>query len=172
MTGYFASHFFNDAVYRWTEDFARYIEQQTGISLYVPQRNDAINNKKGRDETITDIEIAKQDLKWLQKSNILIASLDGLTIDDGVAGEIMAFATMKDYEQKYHIADARPRLLIGVITDMRWHGTGEYKLYRNQMVTGVVRSLGHLVEGYAGMDDYREETVKWIRQFLACHSKE
>lgn len=166
MTGYMASHFFNDAVYRWTEEFAQYIEENTDLKLYVPHRNEEINNKKDNDATITDIEIARQDMKRLRESNILIASLDGLSIDDGVAGEIMAFYTMKDFERRYSIKGAKPRLLLGVITDMRWQGTGENKLYRNQMVTGLVRDAGHLIVGYAGSDTYREETVRHIRNFL------
>ena len=164
MKGYFASHFFNDGMFRWTEDLASYIEKETGISLYVPQRNDDINNKKDNDDIITDIKIAQADSLELKKANILFASLDGLTIDDGVAGEIMGFGLIKEIEEEYNL-NSFPRLIIGIITDMRWQGTGDNHLYRNQMIIGKVKEHGHLVEGYPGNNSYKKEIVKIVKDF-------
>ena len=144
MKGYFASHFFNDAMFRWTEDLARFIEKEVDIDLYVPQRNDSINNKKDNDATITDIDIARNDMAKLKEADVLIACLDGLSIDDGVAGEIMAFSVMKDYEEEYKLTDKK-RIIIGFVTDMRYLGTGENKLYRNQMIIGQVKDKGYFL---------------------------
>src|SRR5690625_1598840 len=99
MKGYFASHFFNDAMFQWTEDLACKIEQATGLDLYVPQRNGSINDKKNNDATITAAAISKADTEKLKEANILIACLDGLTIDDGVAAEVMAHGVMGEFEQ-------------------------------------------------------------------------
>ena len=76
LKGYFASHFFNDAFFKWTEDFASYIEKETGIEFYVPQRNAEINDKKNNDATITDIAISKGDTEELKVANVLVACID------------------------------------------------------------------------------------------------
>ncbi|WP_297281187.1 nucleoside 2-deoxyribosyltransferase [uncultured Anaerococcus sp.] len=164
MKAYIASHFFNDAMFQWTENLARYIEENTELDLYVPQRNADINDKKNNDDIITDIKIAQADTAELKKSNILIACLDGLTIDDGVAGEIMAHGVMAEFEKENNIDF--PRMIIGIITDMRYQGTGENKLYRNLMIVGKVKEHGHLVTGYAGDDSYLKETINIINDFI------
>ena len=164
MYGYLASHFFNDAMFKWTEDLARFIEENTDLKLYVPQRNADINDKKNNDDIITDIKIAQADTAELKKVNILIACLDGLTIDDGVAGEIMAHGVMAEFEKENNIDF--PRMIIGIITDMRYLGTGENKLYRNLMIVGKVKEHGHLVIGYPGDKSYLEETARLINDFI------
>ena len=164
MKGYLASHFFNDAMFRWTEDLAQYIEKNTDIDLYVPQRNADINDKKNNDATITDIKISQADTKRLKEANILIANLDGLTIDDGVSAEIMAHGIMAEFEKDNNIDF--PRLIIGIITDMRYIGTGENKLYRNLMIIGKVKEHGHLVVGYAGDDSFKNDVVDLINDFI------
>lgn len=163
MKGYLASHFFNDAMFRWTEDLAQYIEKNTDLDLYVPQRNADINDKKNNDATITDIKISQADTERLKEANILIANLDGLTIDDGVSAEIMAHGIMAEFEKDNNIDF--PRLIIGIITDMRYIGTGENKLYRNLMIIGKVKEHGHLVVGYAGDDSFKNEVVDLINDF-------
>lgn len=164
MKGYLASHFFNDAMFRWTEDLAQYIEKNTDLDLYVPQRNADINDKKNNDATITDIKISQADTERLKEANILIANLDGLTIDDGVSAEIMAHGIMAEFEKDNNIDF--PRLIIGIITDMRYIGTGENKLYRNLMIIGKVKEHGHLVVGYAGDDSFKNEVVDLINDFI------
>lgn len=164
MKGYLASHFFNDAMFRWTEDLAQFIERNTNLDLYVPQRNADINDKKNNDATITDIKISQADTERLKEANILIANLDGLTIDDGVSAEIMAHGIMAEFEKDNNIDF--PRLIIGIITDMRYIGTGENKLYRNLMIIGKVKEHGHLVVGYAGDDSFKNEVVDLINGFI------
>lgn len=164
MYGYLASHFFNDAMYKWTENLAHYIEENTELKLYVPQRNADINDKKNNDDIITDIKIAQADTAELKKANVLIACLDGLTIDDGVAGEVMAHGVMAELEEEYKVDF--PRMIIGVITDMRYLGTGENKLYRNLMIVGKVKEHGHLVIGYPGDGSYLEEIANHINDFI------
>lgn len=164
MYGYLASHFFNDAMFTWTENLAKYIEEKTDLILYVPQRNADINDKKNNDDIITDIKIAQADTAELKKANILIACLDGLSIDDGVAAEIMAHGVMAEFEKEHGIDF--PRLIIGIITDMRYIGTGENKLYRNLMIVGKVKEHGHLIVGYAGDNSYKEELVDLLNDFI------
>lgn len=150
-------------MFRWTEDLAQFIEKNTSLDLYVPQRNADINDKKNNDATITDIKISQADTERLKEANILIANLDGLTIDDGVSAEIMAHGIMAEFEKDNNIDF--PRLIIGIITDMRYIGTGENKLYRNLMIIGKVKEHGHLVVGYAGDDSFKNEVVDLINDF-------
>lgn len=144
---------------------AQYIENNTELELYVPQRNADINDKKNNDAIITDIKISQADTAHLKEANILIANLDGLTIDDGVAAEIMAHGVMAEFEKDHDIDF--PRMIIGIITDMRYQGTGENKLYRNLMVVGKVKEHGHLIVGYAGDDSFKKEVVDCINKFMA-----
>ena len=167
--GYLASHFFNSAMFDWTEKLAQIIENKTELELYVPQRNASINDKKNNDAIITDVKIAKADTKELKESNILIANLDGLTIDDGVAAEIMAHGIMAEIEEEYNLNSDFPRMIIGIITDMRYQGTGDNHLYRNLMITGKVREHGHIVVGYPGNDSYIDEVVNLINNFIEEH---
>ncbi len=164
MKGYLASHFFNEGMFMWTENLAKIIRDETGLDLYVPQENGEINDKKNNDDIITDIKISKADTAKLKESNILIACLDGLTIDDGVAAEIMAHGVMREFEMEHGIDF--PRLIIGIITDMRYIGTGENKLYRNLMIVGKVKEHGHLLVGYPKDKTYIEELVAIINDFM------
>lgn len=164
MRGYIASHFFNDAFFKWTEDLAKYIEKNTDLELYVPQRNADINDKQNNDSTITAEKISKADTKELRKSNILIACLDGISIDDGVAGEIMAHGVMAELEKEYGVDF--PRLIIGLVTDMRYLGTGDNKLYRNQMIIGKVKEHGKIIVSYPGDESYKKDLVDTINEFI------
>ncbi len=170
MRGYFASHFFNSATFEWTEKVSSYIEDKTGIELYVPQRNASINDKKTNDATITDVAISKADTAELKAANILFACIDGLSIDDGVSAEIMAHGVMSELEQEHGIEGRIPRMIIGIITDMRYQGTGDNRLYRNQMVVGKIKEHGVLIEGYPGDDSYLDEIVKKVNEFIEAHS--
>lgn len=157
---YLASHFFNDAMFRWTEDLAKYIEENLNVELYVPQRNGEINDKKNNDATITDLAIYEQDCKELMESDILVACIDGVEIDPGVAGEIMAFAT------KMKLQKDKPLKIIGIVTDMRYNGTGRNMLYRNLMIVGAIKANGTLLEGYAGTDEYKKKLIDEIKMVL------
>lgn len=166
FTGYLASHFFNAAMYEWTEKLAVAIEENTDLKIYVPHRNASINDKKNNDDIITDIAISKADTLELKRANILIANLDGLTIDDGVAAEIMAHGVISEIEEEYNINTDFPRMIIGVLTDMRYQGTGDNHLYRNLMIIGKVKEHGHLVVGYPGDDNYIDQIINLINDFI------
>lgn len=156
---YLASHFFNDAMFTWTESLAQLMEKETGASLYVPQRNGEINDKEANDATINDIQIYEQDMKELMSSDILVACIDGTEIDPGVAGEILAFATRCQFEKEKQLK------IIGIITDMRYNGTDRNMLYRNLMIIGAIKANGILIEGYAGKDNYKKQLINEIKNF-------
>lgn len=179
---YLASHFFNRGGYLETEYLAKSIEKEFGdrVELYVPHRNDSINDKKGNDENITDILVYEGDMKEVLESDMLIANLDGVEIDSGVSGEIMALAM-------YNELRSDKKRVIGYTTDMRRNLTKDDFLdsleelskedrsiaierhkenffYRNIMITGAVRKWGKLIYGYAKTDDYILAILDEIRK--------
>ena len=113
------------------------------IELYVPQENDAINDKSSYADSLT---IAQADMDKLVDSDVLIAVLDGVEIDSGVAAEIGAFSMLK-------------RPIIGVFTDVRQQGRDNGKkidaliadglenqfIYRNLFVVGLIKQNGFIV---------------------------
>lgn len=113
------------------------------IDLYVPQENGAINDKNSYADSLA---IAEVDLASLQASDVLIAVLDGIEIDSGVAAEIGAFSAMN-------------RPIIALFSDVRQMGRNNSKkiealiadgtenqfIYRNLFVVGLIKRNGKIV---------------------------
>lgn len=84
---YFASPLFTDM----ERDFNKKVVDEirllfsNSVDIYLPQENDAINDKSGYADSKM---IAIADTKELLDSDLVIAVLDGVTIDAGVASEI------------------------------------------------------------------------------------
>jgi len=128
----------------------------SSIELYVPQENDAINDKTAYADSLA---IAQADLEMLQKSDVLVAVLDGVEIDSGVAAEIGAFAMLN-------------RPIIGVFTDVRQQGRDNMQkiealvrdgienqfVYRNLFVIGLIKRNGIITSSI-------EEAVQAVRKF-------
>jgi len=125
------------------------------IALYVPQENDAINDKSAYADSLA---IAQADLEMLQNSDVLIAVIDGVEIDSGVAAEIGAFSMLN-------------RPIIGVMTDVRQQGRDNMQkiealvrdglenqfVYRNLFVIGLIKRNGVITSSI-------EEAVEAIKE--------
>lgn len=110
------------------------------LELYVPQDNEAINDKSSFADSVT---IADADAKELMESDFLIAVIDGVEIDSGVAAEIGMFATT-----------GKP--IYALYTDVRLNGadnkdkvnalikdaTENQFMYRNLFVVGLIKKNG------------------------------
>ena len=84
--GYYAAPLFSHMELQYNEFLVGKIrEAYPELGLYVPQENGEINDKNAYADSIL---IAKQDTDRLLESNIMIAILDGQTMDVGVATEI------------------------------------------------------------------------------------
>ncbi|AWE07847.1 nucleoside 2-deoxyribosyltransferase [Lysinibacillus sp. 2017] len=113
------------------------------IELYVPQENDAINDKNAYADSLT---IARADLDSLKASDVLIAVIDGVEIDSGVAAEIGAFsmlnrpivALLSDVRQ---LGRTNTKKIDALIAD----GTENQFIYRNLFVIGLVKENGVVV---------------------------
>ena len=129
-----------------------------GIDLYVPQENDEINDKSLYADSVT---IAKADMDRLRESEFLIAVIDGVEIDSGVAAEIGAFYMMN-------------KPIFALFTDIRQEGRDNEKkiqalvrdgtenqfVYRNLFVIGLIKeSKGNI---YSTVD----QLIDGIKEYL------
>lgn len=153
MKLYFANDLFNDAALAYNEMVVREIEEVfPNLNVYLPQRNEAINDKTAYANSKM---IADADLKELYDSDLLIAVLD--SDDSGVALEVGAFEHTK-------------KPIIGIYTDTRRVAFGNERKkdalddlgenqvsYTNLMVVGVIKNNGHLVDSH-------KEAIKILKQ--------
>lgn len=114
-----------------------------GIELYVPQENDAINDKNAYADSLT---IARADLEGLKVSDVLIAVIDGVEIDSGVAAEIGAFAMLNRpivalFSDVRQLGRTNTKKIDALIAD----GTENQFIYRNLFVVGLIKENGVIV---------------------------
>lgn len=155
MKLYFANDLFNEATLNFNNMVVEKIESEfPELEVYLPQRNEAINDKT----TYANSKmIAEADLLELYSSDILIAVLD--SDDSGVALEVGAFEHTK-------------KPIIGLFTDTRRvaYNNDEKKgasdiigenqvAYTNLMVVGVIKNSGVLVGSH-------EEAIQELRKLL------
>lgn len=129
------------------------------VDLYVPQENDAINDKTA---FANSEQIAYADIEALKMSDFLIAVIDGVEIDSGVAAEIGAFSMLN-------------RPIFAVFTDSRQQGRDNMKkiealradavenqfVYRNLFVIGLIKQNGCVCT------TVDELTVELKKQFMS-----
>lgn len=110
------------------------------VDLYVPQENAAINDKSAY---ASSEQIAVADMDALKQSDFLVAVIDGVEIDSGVAAEIGAFSMLN-------------RPIFALFTDSRQQGRDNMKkiealqsdsvenqfVYRNLFVIGLIKQHG------------------------------
>ncbi|MBH9988922.1 MULTISPECIES: nucleoside 2-deoxyribosyltransferase [unclassified Lactobacillus] len=143
MKIYFANALFSQAEINYNAQLAAKIRQiDDAIDLYLPQENASINDKQAYADSKM---IAQADTEKLVNSDLMIAVLDGLSIDNGVASEI-------------GVAYAKEIPIIGLYTDTRQQGaTSQEKLhaltqiaenqfhYVNLYTTGLIKLNGTIV---------------------------
>lgn len=126
------------------------------INLYVPQENDAINDKQSFADSLA---IAHADLEKLQESDILIAVLDGIEVDSGVAAEIGVFSTYNRpiialFSDVRQLGRDNQQKIDALIQD----GTENQFVYRNLFVIGIIKQNGVIVNTV-------EDVIKNIEKF-------
>ncbi|NMB18627.1 MAG: nucleoside 2-deoxyribosyltransferase [Erysipelothrix sp.] len=104
---YFASPLFSNMELAYNAKVVSMIrEAYPNVKVFLPQEADEINDKNNYADSKM---IAKYDTKAVMDSDLLIAVLDGLTIDPGVASEV-------------GVAYAKGIPCIGLFTDPRVNG--------------------------------------------------
>lgn len=157
MKVYFAAPLFSRAEQDYNEKCATMIRAVSdAIDLYVPQEAEDINDKSKYADSLM---IARGDADKVKESDLVIAVLDGLSVDAGVAAEVgMAYAL--DIP------------MIGLYTDVRTQGAdvpeklealhvlGESQFsYVNLFVVGLIKEKGKLVGSEA-------ELIEAIQSYL------
>ncbi|MGX7196154.1 nucleoside 2-deoxyribosyltransferase [Enterococcus olivae] len=132
-------------------------EQYPEVSIYLPQENEAINDKTAYADSKM---IALADTEKVLESQLMIAILDGLSIDAGVASEI-------------GVAYAKGIPVIGLYTDTRQQGADNDKKlaalqttaenqfhYLNLYTTGLIKLNGEIYTSeeslLAGLAEFME----------------
>lgn len=155
---YFGAPLFSVGEQLFNEQVVKELREEFGdeVEIYLPQENEAINDKSGYADSKM---IALADTQYLDEADILIAVLDGAVIDPGLASEIgYAYATEKN--------------IIGLYTDVR-QGTYGNKLkidaldelaesqfsYINLYTVGLVKLNGVVV---SNLTDLKTELCKYV----------
>ena len=127
------------------------------IDLYVPQENDAINDKQA---FANSIAIAQADMEKLQNSDVLIAVVDGIEIDSGVAAEIGVFSTYNRpiialFSDVRQLGRDNQQKINALVED----GTENQFIYRNLFVIGIIKKNGVIVSTV-------EDVVENVKRYL------
>lgn len=159
MKLYFAAPLFAASDLRYNDELVASIRQQyPQLEIYLPQENAAINDKSAYADSKM---IALADTEKVLESDLMIALLDGLTIDAGVASEI-------------GVAYAKGIPVLGLYTDSRQQGAdNQQKLaalqtvaenqfhYVNLYTVGLIKLNGEIYSSeaalLAGLADYLSE---------------
>lgn len=142
---YFGAPLFSKAEQLFNAHLVEKIRNLYGekVEVYLPQENDEINDKT---KVAESLDIFYGDIAHLEKSDLMIAVLDGQVIDPGLAAEI-----------GYCYAKGIP--VLGLITDVRV-GTNKGKefalgligenqnMYFNLFVIGAIKACGDLFYDY------------------------
>lgn len=139
-----------------------------GIDLYSPVENTDINGVEGKKKFAGSQDIARADNERLDKTDVLIACIDGDVLPSGTCSEIGKF-----HEK---IARGDDKFIVGICTDNRQcfltHslakdnggktslGEQQYS-YQNLYVTGLIKQGGVLV---SNIDDAIAEIRNWVNR--------
>lgn len=155
---YFGSPLFNEMEQMYNAYVVKKIREEYGdkVEVYLPQENASINDKTGFADSLA---IAQGDNEYLEKADLLIAVLDGVTPDSGLSAELGYFYSLD-------------RPILGLYTDTRQgtHGNKEKIAaldeiaesqfsYINLYTVGLVKMRGEIL---ASSDDL----VKKIGEYL------
>ncbi|MCD2255184.1 nucleoside 2-deoxyribosyltransferase [Agrilactobacillus fermenti] len=149
MQIYFANSLFSQADQTFNQTTVAMIRATyPGTTVYLPQENAAINDKQAYADSKM---IAQADTDEVLKSQLLIAVLDGVTIDAGVASEI-------------GVAYAKQIPILGLYTDTRQQGAENQKKltalqtiaenqfhYLNLYTTGLIKLNGAIYNNIADL---------------------
>lgn len=155
---YFGGGLFSEMELMYNRYVVDMIRKKYGdkVDVYLPQENEAINDKSG---FANSLDIASGDNAYLEKTDIMIALLDGVTPDSGLSAEIGYFYSFN-------------RPILGIYSDTRQgtHGN-QQKIdalddiaesqfsYINLYTVGLVKQRGEILRS-------AEELVERLGDYL------
>ena len=136
---YWANALFSEADRKFNEGSVERVRAM-GYSVFLPQEAFVKNADP------TNEEIFKTDTEELQSCDAIVACLDQLPIDAGVACEI-------------GVAYASDIPVIGLYTEIRKKRAGPGRMYKNQYVLGAIEAQGEIV---SSIDELLDTLPKYI----------
>ena len=106
MRIYVAGALFSEAERAWLDGLATRLRGE-GFECFVP------HEQFGELKELTPGEVYRVDAEGVRSANVLLAWLDGPSIDDGTACEIGMFAELVERDER------RYRGIVGLVTDLR-----------------------------------------------------
>lgn len=155
---YFGGPLFNEMEQMYNAHVVSKLREKYGdrIEIYLPQENEAINDKSG---FANSLAIAQGDNDYLEEADLLIAVLDGVTPDSGLSAEL-----------GYYYSKERP--IIGLYTDVRQGTYGNQEKiaaldevaesqfsYINLYTVGLVKLRGEIL---TSSDDLVEKLADYL----------
>lgn len=136
MLAYIAGPLFNESE-RWFDEQLETVARRAGLDTFLPHR-DGDSRLHGPDDVPL---VFQEDRNAIDRCDIVIANLNGVTTDDGTAWE-MGYAY------------ARGKHIVGVYTDLRLQ-------HRYQVVNLMLEcSLNRLVRSLDELEAYLQDYVK------------
>lgn len=163
---YLGAPLFSEQEQFWNIHIENKIKDKFGdkVRIYNPCNNDEINDKSGYADSLA---IYHADNEHLDESDVMIALLDGVALDAGMASEIGRFA---------HIAEnSKDKYILGVYSDVRQGNVSEEKVvalndlaesqwsYLNLYTVGAIKNNGMI---YGGIDEMVEDLGKLMEELL------
>lgn len=156
--GYLANGLFSLGDRLVNELLAKEIRQAIDIDLYVPQENMAINDKQAY---ASSIQIYDADYNHLKETDYVVAVIDGVEVDSGVAAEV-------------GIASAMGKKIYTLYTDTRQQGTENSKkidalvedptenqfMYRNLFLIGLIKRNGYVFNNIEDLVEKLKEDIE------------
>jgi nucleoside 2-deoxyribosyltransferase-like protein len=143
-----AGSLFSEAERAWLNGLAARLRKE-GFDCFVPHEQFSELNE------LTPADVFRVDAQGVRDANVLLAWLDGPSIDDGTACEIGMFAELASS------GDPRYRGIVGVVTDLRLQ-RGRGKAVgdgMNLFVAGAIEANGRICWSV-------DEAIEALRELL------
>lgn len=159
---YLASPLFSIGEQFWNEIVADEL-RKAGYEVFNPQSDNNANDKDNPNAEVTAKSIFDGDTKEVLKADAIVANLDGLAIDPGLAAECGIMWQLTKSHNLHH------KGIIGYRSDIRKNGNGDQRFYFNQYVIGLINNVGEIVdlnppEDKLNIKCYRKEVKKIINK--------
>jgi nucleoside 2-deoxyribosyltransferase len=133
MRIYVAGALFSEAERAWLDGLAARLREE-GFDCFVP------HEQFSELKELTPAEVFRVDAQGVRDANVLLAWLDGPSIDDGTACEIGMFAEL------VASGDPRYRGIVGLVTDLRLQRRRDNAVGdgMNLFVAGAIEANGRI----------------------------
>lgn len=156
---YYGASLFSEMEQRYNNYVVSMIREKYGdkVDVYLPQENEAINDKSGFADSIA---IANGDNAYLEAADCLVAVLDGAAPDSGLSAEIGYFYSLN-------------KPILGLYTDVRQGTFGNQQKidaldeiaesqfsYINLYTVGLVKQRGEILRSSKDLVEKIGEIIK------------